>query len=146
MCENPLGSDLYHLEGWRLVAGQPRTMALRVDMCAAGLKDPESKMPILKASEIWCSNPLFAENLYDMRCSRNHQHAVLAGTYMGTKPNTLGTSMDLGVRIQNCISSFRNHPTAPQISSHEGLRWCIKQQWSAVAVARRRTATEDTEK
>ena len=43
LSENPLGSDLYHLEGWRTVAEHPGTMTLRVDMCAAGLKDQESK-------------------------------------------------------------------------------------------------------
>ena len=77
LSENPLGSDLYHLDGWRTVAKHPRTMSMRVDMCAAGLKDPETKMPILKASEIWCSNVLFAESLSDLRCPRTVSYTHL---------------------------------------------------------------------
>ena len=83
LSENPLGSDLYHLEGWKKVAKHPRTMMLRVDMCAAGLIDQETKLSILKASEIWYSNERFAESLYDLRCTQDHEHATLQGTYKG---------------------------------------------------------------
>ena len=123
LSENPLGSDLYHLEGWRTVAQHPRTMTFRVDMCAAGLKDPESRMPILKASEIWCSNPLFAESLYDLRCSQNHQHAILAGTYKGQNRTHLARvwTWEFSSRIASAVSAIiRQYHTARQTRAYTG--------------------------
>ena len=37
--------------GADLLDESPRTISFRVDMCAAGLKGPETELPILKASE-----------------------------------------------------------------------------------------------
>ena len=52
-------------------------------MCAAGLVDEETDLPILKASEIWHSNDRFTDSLSDLRCSKDHEHAVLEGSYKG---------------------------------------------------------------
>ena len=83
LSENPLGSDLYRLYGWLEVGEDPRTTKMRVDMCAAGLRDEGTDLPVLKASEIWHSNDRFTESLSDLRCSKDHEHAVLEGSYKG---------------------------------------------------------------
>ena len=106
-------------------------MILRVDMCAAGLKDPETKMSILKASEIWCSNPLFAESLYDLRCPRNHQHTTLAGTYKGQIRTHIARvwTWEFASRIASAVSAIirqhhRSHHTRAYVgaSSSSGLQ------------------------
>ena len=108
LSENPLGSDLYHLPGWQQVAKHSRTQMLHADMCAAGLIDKETGLAIKKPSEIWFTSKHFETSLKDMRCSRDHEHAILQGTYGGeTKPP--GTSMDLGIRSHNCRSSVSEH-------------------------------------
>ena len=91
LSENPLGSELYRLDGWTEVAQHPRTTKLRVDMCAADLTDQETKLPILKASEIWHSNDRFTESLHDLRCSKDHEHAILQGSYQGVSKTPPGS-------------------------------------------------------
>ena len=84
-----MGSDLYHLPGWRRVAQHPRTKSLRVDMCAAELRDPETGELIEKATEIWFSSNHFARTLGDLRCTRDNKHGVTQGSYSGKSKTDL---------------------------------------------------------
>ena len=105
------------------MAKHPRTMSMRVDMCAAGLKDPETKMPILKASEIWHSNVLFAESLSDLRCPGNHDHATLAGTYKGQNRTHLARvwTWEFASRIATAVSAIiRQHHRTHQTKAYVG--------------------------
>ena len=64
------------------VAKHPRTMCMRVDTCAAELKDPESKENIQKATELWFSSHHFAVSLGYLK---NHKHSVLQGSFQGQR-------------------------------------------------------------
>ena len=83
LSEIPVGSDLYHLPGWQQVAKHSRTQMLHADLCAAGLTDKETGLAIKKPSEIWFTSKHFETSLKDMRCSRDHEHAILQGAYGG---------------------------------------------------------------
>ena len=79
-----LGSALYkEVKGWRQVGEHPRARVSKVDMCAADLIDEETEMKIKKPSGIWHSNEHFTKSLEDLKCSKDHDHAILEGTYKG---------------------------------------------------------------
>ena len=54
-------------------------------MCAAGLRDPETGDLIQKATELWLSSHHFSRALGDLKCSKEHKHGVLQGSYEGTR-------------------------------------------------------------
>ena len=75
--EHPIGSSVWRQPEMR---NQKRKFGLyRVDMCAYGLKCPESKKPVRKGTGIICSDRNFAKAV--RRCTEPHQ--VAEGTVSG---------------------------------------------------------------
>eukprot|EP00975_Prorocentrum_lima_P052098 10910805-Prorocentrum_lima.AAC.1 len=48
-------------------------------MCAAGLRDPETKLFLKKTTEIWASDERLIPDLRTLQCNRTHQHILMEG-------------------------------------------------------------------
>ena len=83
LCENPQGSELYTLPSWMPVANHSNLVVAIVDMCMAGLVDPENGLRLQKRSEIWASDERLVAPLRKYVCDGKHKHSVIQGSFQG---------------------------------------------------------------
>ena len=74
---------MYEIPIWVKVGEHPRLVWSYCGMCAAGLRDEDSKVLIRKSSEIWASPDLLIKYIKPLQCNGKHTHADLSGTYQG---------------------------------------------------------------
>ena len=76
--ENPYGSEMWQLPFWKSILDMQGIYAVKVQMCAAGLKDPlDPEFYIQKDTWIVANNKLILEPLEGFQCpgvSAHHQH------------------------------------------------------------------------
>lgn len=78
--EQPVGSEMLYQPELHPIYTQ--LMWSRCDQCVAGnLVHPENKKPIQKGMQILTTSKIMAQYLSKFRCSRNHEHAHVAGSY-----------------------------------------------------------------
>ena len=65
------------------VANHSNLVVAIVDMCMAGLRDPENGLRLQKRSEIWASDERLVAPLRKFVCDGKHKHSVIQGSFQG---------------------------------------------------------------
>ena len=76
--EQPSGSSLPSLREFDAV--RQRAHRTEFDMCAFGLKIPQTQKYIRKSSQVWTTSMNMFRMLDGKKCPRDHEHQSIAGT------------------------------------------------------------------
>eukprot|EP00435_Cladocopium_sp_Y103_P029622 s3705_g7.t1 len=79
--EQPVGSLMLSQDCLQEV--MDHSHGVRCDMCTAGnLQHPTMKLPLQKGTQITTTSGILARYIEQFRCSRDHQHAQVAGSFL----------------------------------------------------------------
>lgn len=79
VAENPKGSELFRLPKWKKLDDDPRTASADIDMCAAGMQCPDTKMLVKKGTTLKASCEALLATLRKFRCNGQHPHKPIEG-------------------------------------------------------------------